>query len=56
MWGAAGTSLVQITGIYCRLILSRGVSCRDVATLARKVDVRIPEKGDANSHGARPVY
>ena len=22
----------------------------------RKVDVRLPEKGDSNSHGARPVH
>ena len=26
-----------------------------VATLVRKVDVRLPGKGDSNSHGARPV-
>ena len=23
---------------------------------ARKVDVRLPGKGDSNSHGARPVH
>ena len=23
---------------------------------ARKVDVRLPEEGDSNSHGARPVH
>jgi len=23
---------------------------------ARKVDVRLPEKGKSNSHGARPVH
>ena len=22
----------------------------------RKVDIRLPEKGSSNSHGARPVY
>ena len=22
----------------------------------RKVDIRLPGKGDSNSHGARPVY
>ena len=24
--------------------------------VSRKVDVRLPAKGDSNSHGARPVY
>ena len=27
-----------------------------VATNARKVDVRLPGKGNSNSHGARPVH
>jgi len=26
------------------------------ATAGRKVDVRLPGKGDSNSHGARPVH
>jgi len=26
------------------------------AERARKVDVRLPEKGNSNSHGARPVH
>jgi len=25
-------------------------------TRSRKVDIRLPGKGDSNSHGARPVY
>ena len=27
-----------------------------VQHLARKVDARLPGKGDSNSHGARPVH
>jgi len=27
-----------------------------VRVTSRKVDVRLPGKGDSNSHGARPVY
>jgi len=27
-----------------------------VGTWPRKVDVRLPGKGDSNSHGARPVH
>jgi len=27
-----------------------------VTTSPRKVDVRLPGKGNPNSHGARPVY
>jgi hypothetical protein len=28
----------------------------DVSTLARNVDIRLPEKGNSNSDGARPVH
>ena len=28
----------------------------DVQVLPRKVDIRLPGKGNSNSHGARPVY
>ena len=28
----------------------------DVNVRTRKADIRLPGKGDANSHGARPVY
>jgi hypothetical protein len=29
---------------------------RGIAKVPRKVDIRIPEKGNSNSHGARPVF
>ena len=29
---------------------------RGVSPSSRKVDIRLPGKGNSNSHGARPVY
>jgi hypothetical protein len=34
----------------------KGVSGSTSRTVSRKVDVRLPGKGNSNSHGARPVY
>ena len=28
----------------------------EVEDVTRKVDIRLPGKGNSNSHGARPVY
>ena len=33
-----------------------GQFLRGVSQVTRKVDIRLPGKGDSNSHGARPVY
>ena len=33
-----------------------GVGSGEVGEGPRKVDIRLPEKGNSNSHGARPVY
>ena len=33
-----------------------GVAGRMVSDFARKVDVRLPGRGNSDSHGARPVY
>ena len=38
---------------FCNRQLSRGVRH---STGLRKVDIRLPGKGNSNSHGARPVY
>ena len=41
------------TGVRIPLRLRRD---RQVLHLLRKVGIRLPEKGNSNSHGARPVY
>ena len=35
---------------------NRHVGLNLVKDSARKIDIRLPEKGHSNSHGARPVY
>jgi len=32
------------------------VGARDLPAESRKVDVRLPTRGNSNSHGARPVH
>ena len=36
--------------------LLRDKALQDVESCIRKVDVRLPGKGNSNSHGARPVH
>ena len=38
--------------MYC----TKAERLHQVTTLTRKVDVRLPEKGNSNFHGARPVH
>ena len=40
--------------MVCLMCFEPEFSCKCV--LFRKVDVRLPEKGNSNSHGARPVH
>ena len=56
-----GQNLV-LTVLYEPHFLDRGTqrdvdsTAREIDGLARMVDVRLPGKGDANFHGARPVH
>ena len=44
----------MVQGVGCRV---QGAGCRvQVAGCTRKVDVKLPGKGNSNSHGARPVH
>jgi len=42
----------DVRGLVLRPVLAH----RQPATTHRKVDIRLHGKGNANSHGARPVY
>ena len=44
--------------IMVKILSALGVDLqvRYFETLPRKVDIRLPGKGDSNSHGARPVH
>ena len=50
--GQVPTSVRLFLGPYVRKNSSGIVNLNN----PRKVDVRLPEKGKSNSHGARPVY
>ena len=64
---ASTGGLVQHARYLARKSIRDGRECRDseppwykvgsrFSVCTRKVDIRLPEKGDSNSHGARPVH
>ena len=54
--GAAARHAFQlsISAKFVRLDMSRRLWCIEVGP--RKVDIRLPGKGNSESHGARPVH